>query len=272
MARDTALEAYLRDINRKALLTAEEEKVLARKVQKGNKQARDHMILANLRLVVSIAKDHVNRGLSLLDLIEEGNLGLLKAVERFDPERGCRFSTYATWWIKQSVRRGVVNTSKTVRIPSYMVELICKWKNATVELSGRLGRQPTMEEVAEALAIPKESIGIIKRAMLASKTGNRISLDMIRENSDPLEDPNSPRPEEVLLQECDRQQVRDLLANNIGEREAKILRMRYGLDNNAPMTLKQIGEKVNLTRERVRQIENEVLRKLHCIMKRESAV
>lgn len=272
MAKDTALEAYLRDINRMALLTAEEEKELARKVQKGEKKARDHMILSNLRLVVSIAKDHVNRGLSLLDLIEEGNLGLLKAVERFDPERGCRFSTYATWWIKQAVRRGLVNTSKTVRIPSYMVELICKWKNATVDLAGRLGRQPTMEEVAEALNVPKESIGIIKRAMRASRTGNRISLDMIRENNDPLEDPKSPRPEEVLLSECDREQVRDLLAHNIGEREAKILRMRYGLDNNTPMTLKQIGEKVNLTRERVRQIENEVLRKLQCIMKRECAI
>lgn len=272
MARDTALEAYLRDINRMPLLTAEEEKELARGVQRGEKKARDHMILANLRLVVSIAKEHTNRGLSLLDLIEEGNLGLLKAVERFDPDRGCRFSTYATWWIKQAVRRGLVNTSKTVRIPSYMVELICKWKSASVDLAGRLGRQPTMEEVAEVLNIPKESIGVVKRAIRASRTGSRVSLDMIRENSDPLEDPSSPRPEEVLLSECDRQQVRELLAHNIGEREAKILRMRYGLDDQAPMTLKQIGEKVNLTRERVRQIENEVLRKLQCIMKRENAV
>lgn len=272
MARDTVLETYLRDINRCRLLTADEEKELARRIRKGDAAARDHMIRANLRLVVSIAKDHVGRGLGLMDLIEEGNLGLLKAVERFDPDRGCRFSTYATWWIRQAVRRGLVNTAKTVRIPSYMVELIGKWRQVSLRLQGELGRQPTIEEAGEALGIPEDQLHIVRRAVRAAKVGNGVSLDAIREQSDPIEDSRAVKPEEELMSACEWETVSRLIRDHIGEREASILRMRYGLDNQPPMTLKQIGEKVGLTRERVRQIENETLRKLNNLLKREHAI
>jgi RNA polymerase primary sigma factor len=269
MASDMVLETYLRDINRAKLLTAEEELDLARKIQRGDPAARDLMIRSNLRLVVSIAKEHVGRGLTLMDLIEDGNIGLLKAVERFDPERGCRFSTYATWWIRQAVRRGLINTSKTVRIPSYMVELIGKWRHIDTELSGRLGRQPSIEEIGQALNIPEESLHLVQRAITAARVGCKISLDAICENADPIEDRRSDRPETGLFATSEWEAVQRLMRDHLGERERNILRMRYGLDGNPPMTLKQIGELIDLTRERVRQIENEVLRKLHSLLMRE---
>jgi RNA polymerase primary sigma factor len=267
--KEPGIETYFKDINRIPLLNANEEKELARRIRKGDEKAREQMIKANLRLVVSIAKNYVDRGLSLMDLIEEGNLGLLKAVERFDPDAECRFSTYATWWIKQSIKRALIDTVKTVRIPSYMVEIISKWKNTGANLSIKLGRQPTFDEIAEAMAIPPENLGIIKTAIRASNSSSQtISLENMWTLSEILEDKNVKQPHQILIDGNEAELIERLL-NAIDDRDATILRMRYGLENGDPMTLKEIGEKIHLSRERVRQIENEALKKLYYIMTHE---
>lgn len=267
--KEPGIETYFKDINRIDLLTADQEKDLARKIRRGDAAAREQMIKANLRLVVSIAKNYVDRGLSLMDLIEEGNLGLLKAVERFDPDAQCRFSTYATWWIKQSIKRALIDTVKTVRIPSYMVEIISKWKNTASNLSVKLGRQPTFDEVAEAMEIPQANLGIIKTAIRASNSSSQtISLENMWTLSEVLEDKNVKQPHQILIDDTEAELIEKLLAA-IDERDARILRMRYGLENGDPMTLKEIGERVNLSRERVRQIENEALKKLYYILTHE---
>ncbi len=267
--KEPGIETYFKDINRIALLTADQEKALARRIRRGDAAAREQMIKANLRLVVSIAKNYVDRGLSLMDLIEEGNLGLLKAVERFDPDAECRFSTYATWWIKQSIKRALIDTVKTVRIPSYMVEIISKWKNTASNLSIKLGRQPTFDEIAEAMSIPQENLGIIRTAIRASNSSSQtISLENMWTLSEILEDKNVKQPHQILVDDAEAELIEKLLAA-IDERDATIIRMRYGLENGDPMTLKEIGERVNLSRERVRQIENEALKKLYYILTHE---
>ncbi|MEE8141506.1 MAG: RNA polymerase sigma factor RpoD/SigA [Planctomycetota bacterium] len=265
-AKEVGLETYFKDINRYPLLTAEEERTLSRKVRTGDPQAREVMTKCNLRLVVSIAKNYVDRGLSLLDLIEEGNLGLLKAVERFDPNEECRFSTYATWWIKQSIKRALIDTVKAVRIPSYMVEIISKWKKAAAGLAVELGRPPMFHEIAEAMSIPLENTGIIQSAIHASNSASQtISLENMWTLSDILEDKNQKSPHQLLSQTLEVETVEALLSQ-LEDRDARILRMRYGLDTGDPMTLKEIGERVHLSRERVRQIENEALKKLYVIL------
>jgi RNA polymerase primary sigma factor len=265
---ERCLETYLKEINEVRLLTADEEKVLARKIRKGDIGARDRMIRANLRLVVSIAKRYLHRGLALQDLIAEGNIGLLKAVERFNPELNCRFSTYAAWWIKQSIRRSLVNTVRTVRVPSYMVELISHWKGIETELAYQLGRAPRPEEIAEGLAneervVNDDNWDVVERTIRGG--ANASSADAFWSASEALEDTRAQRPDEVFLSTCEIEKLNELL-RIIDEREALILRLRYGFGDAEPMTLKEIGEIVGLTRERVRQIEGEALRKLHSIM------
>jgi len=229
-------------------------------------EARERMIRANLRLVVSVAKIYSDRGLSLPDLIAEGNVGLMKAAEKFDPAAGCRFSTYGTWWIKQSIRRALTNTVKSVRVPSYMTEIVSKWRSVSQELGYRLGRVPNVEEVAEELGVPKKNWPLLKRTIQISGMGAHVSLDVLSTHQDTVEDPDCSTPEEETM-------TLDLLARmsqlleSMDDREAAILRLRYGLDDGLePMTLRSIGEIVGLTRERVRQIEREALRKLYDVM------
>ena len=267
ISAERCLETYLQEINAVPLLTAEEERALGRRIHQGDLEAREHLIRANLRLVVSIAKIYGDRGLVLQDLIAEGNIGLMKAAEKFDPNAGCRFSTYGTWWIKQSIRRALTNTVKSVRVPGYMAEMISKWRTVSQELAYRLGRIPTVEEVAKELGIPRESWPLLKRTIETSASGSQISLDVISATQDTVEDENTVGPDEQIVQ-SDLLLKLDELLGVIDEREATILRLRYGLDGGQgdPMTLKEIGKIVGLTRERVRQIEQEALRKLYGVM------
>ncbi|HEU4394316.1 MAG TPA: RNA polymerase sigma factor RpoD/SigA [Planctomycetota bacterium] len=304
MAREPALDSYLRDINQTPLLTPEKEKALATRVRIGDMEARDLMIRSNLRLVVSVAKAYANRGLSLMDLIEEGNLGLLKAVQEFDPGRETRFSTYATWWIKQAIRRALVNTAKTVRIPSYLAEKIHRVKRERARLEAELGRHPTAEEIAHAMRPRREDVIVrlrerlgrsptpvevkreiraqkvdpvlVERALKADESGSSaVSLDAMVAGNDGLPDRVDERPEDALFASQDRERMRGAL-RMLEPREELIIKLRYGLTDERDlllldgpakaqgdrMTLKEVGEHLKLTRERVRQIEAEALRKL----------
>jgi RNA polymerase primary sigma factor len=262
-AVQSPLETYLREINETALLTAEEEKELSRRISDGDHSARDRMVRANLRLVVNIARGYVGKGLPLQDLIEEGNLGLLRAVEGFDPEMGTRFSTYASYWIKQSIKRALINCGKTIRIPAYMVELLSKWRRATARLQDELGRMPTPEEVARVLELPQKKLKIVKKAIqLYNSTPPSDASESHWSLGDLVADERHKGPEEELLDNDNLKHVFALL-ETMDSREALILRMRYGLDDGEPRTLKEIGESMGLTRERVRQIENEALERLN---------
>ncbi|MBI9019252.1 MAG: sigma-70 family RNA polymerase sigma factor [Phycisphaerae bacterium] len=265
---DSTLQVYLEDINSAELLSAEEEIALARRIQEhSDAEARDKMIRANLRLVVNIAKKFGRRGMPLADLIEEGNLGLLRAVEGYDPDNGARFSTYASWWIKQAIKRALINTVQPIHIPAYMVEMIARWKYAAIELRDTLGREPDAEEMANALEIPAKKAKIIKRAVKAFASPSQMpSGEDGMAINEMLEDEKTPRPDQNIFDGDELETIRALL-NKIDQREATVLRLRYGLESeNGPLTLKEIGEQVGLTRERVRQIEKEALAKLHQIM------
>ena len=267
--RDHGLDTYLSDINEVPLLTPEQEIELAKRVQRGDLGAREHMIRANLRLVVSIAKNYVNRGLAFMDLIEEGNIGLMRAVEKFDPKAGCRFSTYATWWIKQGIRRALVTSVKTVRVPSYMSEIVARWKATAMELGYRLGRQATTSEIAEQLELPEANWNVVRETVLSnSQPVHSMSDDAAAAFADSIEDTRSVSPEEQILSAMELNRLRELL-EGLDTRESRILKLRFGIGTGEPMTLKAIGKRFGLTRERVRQMEQQALERLGVIMSRE---
>ena len=262
----SGLQLYLRQINEVPLLTADDEKTLGWAIINDNcPRARERMIRANLRLVVSIAKNYSGRGLTLQDLIEEGNVGLLRAVEGFDPAQGARFSTYASWWIKQAIKRALINAVQPIHVPAYMVELIARWKQASQKLERELGRPPGLQELADEMQLPLKKIRIIKRAVKAFRAPSQTPLD---DNGEPMSlgdlvsDEKETPPDECVFRDDELKTIRRLL-DAIDEREARILRLRFGLDGQEPLTLKQIATEIGISRERVRQIADEALRKLN---------
>jgi RNA polymerase primary sigma factor len=259
---DTAIKLYLREIGQVKLLTPQEEIQLAARIKKGDKKAREQMIKANLRLVVKIARDYDGIGLPLLDLISEGNIGLMKAVERFDPKKGGKLSTYGSWWIKQSIKRALANQSKTIRLPVHLVDKISKMRRITMRLQEELGREPSDEELADeldvtALRVRQMRLAAIRPASLDAPIGDDDSNNF----SDVVEDENATTPYEDLEDKTVTGMLQEMV-KHLDARESTILRYRFGLDGGTEKTLEEVGEKFGVTRERVRQIQNLALRKL----------
>jgi RNA polymerase primary sigma factor len=263
---DDAIKLYLREIQKSRLLTADEEKELAARIAKGEKAARDKMIESNLRLVVKIAKRYINRGLPFLDLIEEGNMGLIKAVERFKLSKECRFSTYATWWIRQSIERALVNQSRTIRLPVHVSDDINKMLRVTREQLQQLNREPTVKEVAAGMGV---NIVYVRRLMVLLKKTYSIERPMGENNDyfliDTIEDTSTVSPSD-LLDDINKYELISKWFATLSDSEQKILTLRFGLDDNEPQTLDTIGRSFGVTRERIRQIEAKSLEKLRKII------
>jgi RNA polymerase primary sigma factor len=272
MARDSdnSLDLYLREISKTPLLTIAEECDLAERIKMGDEEARSHLIRANLRLVVKIARDYSGYGVSLSDLISEGNIGLMQAVERFDPEKGGKFSTYGAWWIKQSVKRALANQSKTIRRPVHMVDKIARMRRIASMLAEALGREPTDEEIAAELGLPRQKI-----AMLKQSAQRQTSLDApvvegdLKVQGDVVSDEATPDPLEALTDKNLREQIGGLL-DVLNERERKIIDDRFGLNGLKPMLLEDVGREFGVSRERIRQLQNVALAKMRkALMKKD---
>ncbi len=267
------LQLYLQDIGKTPLLTVAEEITLARRIRRHDKAARNHMIKANLRLVVKIAMDYKDFGLPLLDLISEGNIGLIKAVERFDPRKGGKLSTYAAWWIKQSIKRGLANQSKTIRLPVHLVDKISKMRKTAMMLSEGLGREPSDEELAIELQIPTAKVAHLKSvrvrpASLDAPIGDENDSSSFGEI---VGDENAVSPYDGL---CEKNLSSDLhaMVDSLDDREAEILRLRFGLDGQNELTLEEVGKRFHVTRERIRQLEYIALGKMRKAMTRNEAI
>ena len=275
MAResDNSLDLYLREISRTPLLTVAEECDLAERIKMGDEEARSHLIRANLRLVVKIARDYSGYGVSLSDLISEGNIGLMQAVERFDPEKGGKFSTYGAWWIKQSVKRALANQSKTIRLPVHMVDKIARMRRIASMLAEALGREPTDDEIAAELGLPRQKIAMLKQA-----AQRQTSLDApvgegeVKLQGEIVTDESAPDPLEALTDKNLREQLGDLL-EVLNERERKIIDDRFGLNGLKPMLLEDVGREFGVSRERIRQLQNVALAKMRkALMKKDKPV
>ena len=259
---DDPVRMYLKEIGQVRLLTAEEELDLARRVSEGDKAAKDKLTEANLRLVVSIAKKYSGRGLHILDLIQEGNTGLIRAVDKFDYTKGNKFSTYATWWIRQAITRAIADQARTIRIPVHMVETINKLVRISRQLLQELGREPTPEEIADRMNIPVERVReIIKISQEPVSLETPIGEEEDSHLGDFIQDDNVPVPAEAAAYTLLKEQLQEVLGT-LTEREQKVLRLRFGLDDGRARTLEEVGREFNVTRERIRQIEAKALRKL----------
>jgi RNA polymerase sigma factor (sigma-70 family) len=268
MAARPGLGWYLEHISQTQLLTAEQEKQLSRRIrQHSDPVARQQMIQANLRLVVNIAKRYANRGMSLNDLVAEGNLGLMRAVEEFDPDAGVRFSTYAAWWIKQAIKRALINAVQPVAIPAYMAQQVTKWRRAAQQLEDALGRPPTIDEIAKKLKISRKKAAMVYQGIMAVNAPTQMAGGEAQALAEMLAD-EQPDPASFFEDDGNAALVRELLAQ-LPERERKILIYRFGLDGyeGPPRTLKQVGALIGLTRERVRQLEKQALAKLQELLK-----
>jgi RNA polymerase primary sigma factor len=259
---DTGFQLYLREIARFPLLTPADEIRLAKKIKRGDAVARALMVRSNLRLVVKIARDYSNYGLPLLDLISEGNIGLMKAVERFDPKKGGKLSTYAAWWIKQSIKRALANQSKTIRLPVHLVDKIAKMRRVSNQMTEELGREPSDDELAEEIGLSSAKVSALKSAAIRPTSLDQpIGDDDSTEFSEIVGDTEAQDPFEMLRDKDLRDEVGDLL-DVLDERERRIINARFGLDGHKPKTLEEVGEKFGVTRERIRQLQNIALSKL----------
>ena len=262
---DDSVRLYLREIGKIPLLTPEEEADLAQRIVKGDKKAKDKMVESNMRLVVSIAKRYGGRGLDFLDLIQEGNTGLLRAVEKFDPDTGFKFSTYATWWVRQAITRAIADQARTIRIPVHMVETINKVLRTTRKLTSELNREPTNEEIAKALDMEPEKVDYVMRikqdiASLDASVG-REGDDEDSVLGDFVEDEERDSPEDSAANQILKEQLSEIIAT-LTDREQKIIRLRFGIGGGRPHTLEEVGNEFDVTRERIRQIEAKALAKL----------
>jgi RNA polymerase primary sigma factor len=259
---DADIRFYLREIGQTPLLTPQEEIDLAARIKKGDREAEMPMIKANLRLVVKIARDYANLGLPSLDLISEGNIGLMKAVERFDPAMGAKLSTYAAWWIKQAIKRALANQSKTIRLPVYLLDKISKIRTASLQMSDELGREPTDDELAQEIGISRSKVSQLKTVSIRPASLDApISHDDSTELGETVGDEDAQTPFELLRDKDLRDEVSDLF-EVLDDRERKIVVQRFGLDGGKPKTLEEMGKKFGVTRERIRQVQNIALAKL----------
>ena len=269
---DTAIKLYLREIGQVKLLTPLEEIELADRIKNGDKKAREQMIKANLRLVVKIAHDYEGLGLPLLDLINEGNIGLMKAVERFDPAKGGKLSTYGAWWIKQSIKRALANQSKTIRLPVHLVDKISKMRRTAMKLQEVLGREPTDEELAEELGMTASRVAQLRTAAIRPASLDAPIGDEDSNNfSEVVQDENAATPYQELEEKTVSSMLQEMV-KTLDTREATILRYRFGLDGGSEKTLEEVGQKFGVTRERVRQIQNIALAKLRKMIEKLEAV
>ena len=257
-----SLKLYLREISQTPLLTAQEELDLSQRIKQGDPEARSHMIRANLRLVVKIAQDYANYGMPVTDLISEGNIGLMKAVERFDPEKGGKLSTYAAWWIKQSIKRALANQSKTIRLPVHMVDKIAKMRRIATMLTEVMGREPTDEELADEIGVPRRKLALLRQAShRPTSLDSPINEGEATEYGEVISDERAMNPLDMLSDKNIHAEL-DGLLDVLDERERRIIDKRFGLDGRKALTLEEVGREFGVTRERIRQLQNSALTKM----------